>query len=51
MLSLNGINISLDRRESGSDIDFISHAHSDHASAAKASGHILASSQTIQLIE
>jgi putative mRNA 3-end processing factor len=51
MLCLNGLNISLDRRESGSSIDFISHAHSDHASAAKGSNHVLASSQTIQLIE
>lgn len=51
MLCLNGLNISLDRREHGSDIDFISHAHSDHTSAAKASKHVLTSDQTIQLIE
>ena len=50
MLCLNGLNISLDKREPGSDLDFISHAHSDHTSAAKASKHVLASEQTIQLI-
>jgi putative mRNA 3-end processing factor len=51
MLCLNGLNVSLDRRESGSDIDFISHAHSDHTSAAKSSKHVLASDQTVQLME
>ena len=51
MLSLNGLNISLDKRERGSDIDFISHAHSDHTSAAKSSKHVLASDQTIQLMK
>lgn len=51
MLCLNGLNVSLDRREPGSDIDFISHAHSDHTSAAKSSKHLLASDQTVQLME
>jgi len=51
MLCLNGLSVSLDKRESGSDIDFISHAHSDHTSAAKSSKHVLASDQTVQLME
>ena len=51
MLSVNGLNISLDNRERGSDLDFISHAHSDHTSAAKSSKHVLASDQTIQLMK
>lgn len=51
MLEYGNIKISLDRREKGSDIDFISHAHSDHIAAAKSSKTVLASVQTIQLIE
>lgn len=51
MLTLNDTNISLDRREPGSDIDFVSHAHSDHTAAVRSSKMLLASDQTIQLIE
>lgn len=50
MLCVNGTNIALDRRERGSDIDFISHAHSDHTSAAKRSQNILASGETMRLM-
>jgi putative mRNA 3-end processing factor len=42
--------ISLDRRESGSHLDFISHAHSDHVAAAKKSEYPLASSETLELM-
>ncbi len=51
MINSNNLRISLDRKESGSDIDFISHAHTDHLAAAKSSKMVLASKQTIQLIE
>lgn len=51
MIDSNNLRISLDRKESGSDIDFISHAHTDHLAAAKSSKMVLASKQTIQLIE
>lgn len=51
MINSNNLRISLDRKESGSDIDFISHAHADHLAAAKSSKTVLASMQTIQLIE
>ncbi|MDE1857409.1 MAG: hypothetical protein KGH98_05040 [Candidatus Micrarchaeota archaeon] len=50
MISVGGLGVSLDRRESGSDIDFISHAHSDHVSAAKGSSSILASDETVSLL-
>ena len=50
MLCVNNMNIALDRRECGSDLDFISHAHSDHTSAAGSSQYILASSETMQLL-
>lgn len=43
--------MSLDRRERGSSADFISHAHTDHISAAKSSGKIIASRETIGLIK
>ena len=50
MLCVNNTNIALDRRECGSDLDFISHAHSDHTSAVGSSQYILASSETMQLL-
>ncbi len=50
MLCVNNMNIALDRRESGSDLDFISHAHSDHTSAVKSAQYILASDETMQLL-
>ncbi len=51
MIESNNVRISLDRRERESDIDFISHAHTDHLGAARSSKGILASQQTIELIE
>ena len=51
MIQIGGTRISLDRREAGVDFDFISHAHSDHTSAAKSSKHVLASDQTMQLMK
>lgn len=51
MIQSNNIRISLDRREPNSDIDFVSHAHADHLAAVRSSKSILASAQTIQLIE
>src|SRR5271169_4226361 len=51
MINSNNLRISLDRREPNSDIDFISHAHTDHLAAVKSSKMVLASKQTIQLIE
>jgi putative mRNA 3-end processing factor len=51
MINSNNLRISLDRREIGSDMDFISHAHTDHLAAAKSSKMVLASEQTIRLIE
>ena len=50
MIHVNGLKISLDKREQGSDFDFISHAHSDHVSAAKSSKNAIASSETKDLI-
>ncbi len=50
MLSSGGFRISLDRKEPGSDIDFVSHAHTDHLAAVKHSEWVLASSQTADLI-
>ncbi|MGD0728971.1 MAG: hypothetical protein ABR981_02750 [Candidatus Micrarchaeaceae archaeon] len=51
MINSNNLRISLDRREPNSDVDFISHAHTDHLGAAKSSKMVLASDETIQLIE
>jgi len=42
--------ISLDARSSASDLDFVSHAHSDHIAAVKRSNSILCSEQTAELI-
>lgn len=50
MINLDGCRISLDRREHGSDIDFISHAHSDHVAAAKSSKEVLSSRETEELL-
>lgn len=49
LLNVNGLGISLDRRESGASINFISHAHTDHIAAAR-SGNILASDETSALL-
>jgi len=50
-ISFNEYNISLDRREQGSNLDFISHAHTDHITAAKKSQKVLSSVETAELIE
>ena len=42
--------ISLDARLNGSDMDFVSHAHSDHIGAVKSSKSIICSAATAQLI-
>ncbi|MEM0154941.1 MAG: hypothetical protein QW814_03865 [Methanothrix sp.] len=42
--------ISLDAKLKGSDIDFVSHAHSDHIAAVKSSESMLCSTQTAELI-
>ncbi|MGC8648143.1 MAG: hypothetical protein ACP5SJ_01430 [Candidatus Micrarchaeia archaeon] len=51
MEDIEQVEISLDTRAKGADMDFISHAHTDHISAAKASKRILASRQTERLLE
>ena len=51
MIQSHNLRISLDRREPNSDVDFVSHAHTDHLGAVRSSKSILASTQTIQLIE
>ena len=51
MIQIGESRISLDRREPGSDFDFISHAHSDHVAAAKSSKAVISSDQTDQLVE
>lgn len=51
MIQSNNVRVSLDRREPDSDVDFVSHAHTDHLGAVRSSKSILASVETIQLIE
>lgn len=51
MIEVNDLVLSLDRRVKDSDLDFISHAHSDHIAAAKSSKKILASSITKELLQ
>ncbi|MDE1811039.1 MAG: hypothetical protein KGH66_03290 [Candidatus Micrarchaeota archaeon] len=51
MLTANNMRISLDRREPSADLDFVSHAHTDHIAAVKSSKSVIASVQTVQLIE
>ena len=51
MIQVGDARISLDKREAGADFDFISHAHSDHVSAAKSSTSVISSDQTGQLVE
>lgn len=50
-IQFNGYSISLDKKETGANIDFISHAHSDHVSAAKHSANVLASKETNELLD
>jgi putative mRNA 3-end processing factor len=51
MMNIDDYALSLDRKEKGSTIDFVSHAHSDHIAAAKSSKRILASSVTKELLQ
>lgn len=51
MLHVGELAISLDRKEPGSNVDFVSHAHTDHIAAAKRSNSVLASSATVNLIK
>ncbi len=51
MIHVNDHVISLDRKEKKSTLDFISHAHSDHISSAKSSKNVIASDETVQLLE
>ncbi len=46
-----GYSISLDRKEQGANMDFVSHAHSDHIGAAKSSQSILLSDETASLLK
>ena len=50
MIQIGDCALSLDKREKGSNLDFISHAHSDHIAAAKSSTRILASGVTKELL-
>ncbi|MBN1169969.1 hypothetical protein JXA56_03010 [Candidatus Micrarchaeota archaeon] len=47
MIPCNGINIGLD--SSAGDIQFLSHAHSDHTTGLKKKKHLIASQETIDL--
>lgn len=51
MIYLDGYAISLDRKEHSSNIDFISHAHSDHISAARSSKCVITSAWTARLLD
>ena len=51
MLYVNGLAIALDRHESGADINFVSHAHTDHIAAAKRSNPVCASAETLALMD
>lgn len=51
MLQTEGYNITLDRKEKGADIDFVSHAHSDHIASVRTSNNILASKETTDLLK
>ncbi|MCL4380999.1 MAG: hypothetical protein M1331_00515 [Candidatus Marsarchaeota archaeon] len=50
MIAVNNEIISLDKKENGATIDFISHAHTDHMSALASSKNIISSNQTMELI-
>ncbi len=51
MCRYESFSISLDRRERGTGIDFISHAHSDHTAAAKSTKRAILSAATAGLIK
>ncbi|MEM0149787.1 MAG: MBL fold metallo-hydrolase [Candidatus Micrarchaeaceae archaeon] len=50
-INANGYSISLDSKEQGADIDFVSHAHTDHIGAVRSSNGVLSSDETSHLIE
>lgn len=51
MITVGDLSVSLDKREAGANLDFVSHAHSDHISSIKSSKSVFASDITIDLIE
>ncbi len=51
MISLNDLELSLDRKEAGATADFVSHAHSDHISSIKSSKSVIASDETAALLK
>ena len=51
MIYSNGLALSLDRKEKSATVDFISHAHTDHIASAKSSKNIIASKETVELLE
>ena len=51
MIHSNGLALSLDRKEKGATADFISHAHTDHIASAKSSKNVIASKETVELLE
>ena len=51
MIQVGDSAISLDRLERGANMDFISHAHTDHIYAARRSVCVIASEQTIDLMK
>lgn len=51
MIYANGLAVSLDRKEKGATVDFISHAHTDHIASAKSSKNVIASKETIDLLQ
>ncbi len=50
-IDIDGHSISLDKRSIGAHSDFISHAHTDHITAAKKSTGVIAGIETIALIK
>lgn len=51
MYGYEDFRISLDRKENGANIDFISHAHSDHTASAKSTKNAITSAATAELIK
>ena len=51
MIRSSGLALSLDRKEKGANADFISHAHTDHIASAKSSKNVIASKETVDLLE
>ncbi len=51
MITVGDLSLSLDRREAGANLDFVSHAHGDHISSIRSSKSVFASDITVDLIE